>query len=81
MSLIRSARGGVVDFQLLAIKSQLAATPVPKSVGDRKMAIEEKEGYKSESSPEVNEMLQAGLEAAEISETAGEEVKVAPKRK
>ena len=56
---IRSARGDLVNFELLAIKSQLASVPVPKNVEDRKTVIEEYEGVKPVDSPAVNEMLKA----------------------
>lgn len=45
----RSARGEVVDFDLLAIKQQLATTPVPVSVDQRRKFIDEKEGGKTKS--------------------------------
>jgi len=32
---VRTARGDMVDFDLLAIKNQLASAPVPKAVNDR----------------------------------------------
>ena len=43
----RSARGDVVDFDLLAIKEQLATTPVPVSVNQRRKFIDEKDGIKT----------------------------------
>ena len=42
MSKVRSARGDVVDFELLAIKQQLANMPVPKKVEERKIIIQQK---------------------------------------
>lgn len=75
-SIIRSARGSFVDFELLAIKSQLAAKPIPKPVTDRRLAIEEREGNKSLSPPAVSELLALATEAAAIS--AG---RAAPKSK
>jgi hypothetical protein len=47
----RSARGEFVDFELLAIKQQLASAPLPKAVVARQVAIAEKDG-KSVSVPE-----------------------------
>ena len=38
----RSARGVTVDFELLAIKQQLANRPVPKAVAARRAVIEDK---------------------------------------
>jgi hypothetical protein len=75
---IRSARGEVVDFELLAIKSQLAAKPVPKQVTERKTAIEEREGVKSQPPEAVAELMKLSAEAAEASRVAN---KTAPKRK
>jgi hypothetical protein len=43
----RSARGDVVDFDLLAIKQQLALKPVPVSVNARRKFIDERDGLKS----------------------------------
>lgn len=43
----RSARGDLVDFDLLAIKQQLATTPVPVSVNQRRRFIDEKDGVKT----------------------------------
>ena len=61
--LVRSARGEVVDFELLAIKQQLAATPVPKAVEQRKAAIDEKDGVKSSVQPDLD-ILAVAQEAA-----------------
>lgn len=70
MSTIRSARGDFVDFEMLAIKVQLAAKPVPKSVAERKVAIEEREGTKQVQPEATNELLKVAAES-----------KSAPKRK
>lgn len=43
----RSARGELVDFDLLAIKQQLATTPVPVAVDQRRKFIDEKDGVKT----------------------------------
>jgi|SRR5271167_5028605 len=42
----RSARGKIVDFDLLSIKSQLAKQPVPVGVNQRRKFIDEKDGIK-----------------------------------
>jgi hypothetical protein len=42
-----SARGELVDFDLLAIKQQLATTPVPVGVTERRKFIDEKDGIKT----------------------------------
>jgi hypothetical protein len=75
MSHVRSARGDLVNFELLAIKSQLASVPVPKKVEERKIAIEEREGTKPVQSEAINELLKVAEEAATVS------TKSAPKRK
>lgn len=72
---IRSARGDYVDFELLAIKAQLAAKPVPAKVAERREAIEEREGTKPIESAAVNELLALAAEAAKTS------AKAAPKKK
>ena len=72
---IRSARGELVNFELLAIKSQLASVPVPKPVEERKTAIEEREGTKNVQPEAVNELLKIAQEAATTS------AKLQPKRK
>jgi hypothetical protein len=45
--LARSALGEVVDFDLLAIKKNLAATPASVSVNQRRRFIDEKNGIKT----------------------------------
>lgn len=68
---IRSARGELIDFELLAIKAQLAAAPVPKTVEDRKTAIDIKDGVKTNVTPDLsNEMLQIAAEGAAASAVA-----------
>lgn len=63
--LVRSARGEVVDFELLAIKAQLAATPVPKAVEQRKVAIDEKDGVKTDVAPDLDILAVAQAAAAQ----------------
>ena len=55
--LTRSARGSLVDFDLLAIKQQIAAAPTPVSVDQRRKFIDEKDGLKSkvQVAPQVEE--------------------------
>lgn len=43
----RSARGQLVDFDLLAIKAQLAASPTPVGVNQRRKFIDEKDGIRT----------------------------------
>jgi len=52
--LIRSARGELIDFEMLAIKQQLASAPVPKAVEQRKQAIDAKDGVKSDVKPDID---------------------------
>lgn len=67
--LIRSARGEFVDFEMLAIKQQLASAPVPKAVEARKRAIDIKDGVKTAALPVEpdDDMLAISKEAAETS--------------
>ncbi len=60
---VRSARGEIVDFELLAIKAQLASTPVTKAVEDRKKAIDQKDGVKTDVAPDLD-MLALSRDAA-----------------
>ena len=46
MSKVRSALGKVVNFDLLAIKQQMANAPEPKSVNERRRFIDEKDGVR-----------------------------------
>lgn len=62
--LVRSARGDLVDFELLAIKAQLAATPVPKVVEQRKQAIDARDGVKTDVQPDVDILAVAKSAAA-----------------
>lgn len=75
LSTVRSARGDIVNFELLAIKEQLAAVPVPKKVDERRLAIEEREGVKTTQPAAVNELL------ALAQQTVQTAAKAAPKRK
>ena len=43
----RSARGEIIDFDLLAIKQQLAITPTSVGVNARRRFIDEKDGIKT----------------------------------
>jgi hypothetical protein len=71
---IRSARGELIDFELLAIKQQLANAPVPKVVEQRKKAIDEKDGVRSDVKPDID-FLAASQEAADASATQGKQLK------
>lgn len=62
--LIRSARGELIDFELLAIKQQLASAPKPKAVEQRQQAIDLKDGVKSTLVPEVDFMALSAESAA-----------------
>jgi len=64
--LIRSARGELIDFEMLAIKQQLASAPVPKAVEQRKQAIDAKDGVKSSVAPDID-FLAVSNEAAAAS--------------
>ena len=61
--LIRSARGELIDFEMLAIKQQLASAPVPKAVEQRKQAIDAKDGVKSDIRPDID-FLKISADAA-----------------
>lgn len=67
MSIARSTRGDMVDFELLAIKAQLATTPIPTHVEERKRAIDAKDGVKTDqlSNLDFMQVAVAGAQAAE----------------
>lgn len=66
---VKSARGELVDFQLLAIKHSLASSQPPKQVEDRKKALEEKDGLKTTVAPDLDFMALSSA-AANTSEAA-----------
>lgn len=71
---VRSARGEIVDFDLLSIKQQLAVTPVPVSVDQRRRFIDEKDGIKTKSAQPISDALLEGLEAAKQSADAAADI-------
>ena len=71
---VRSARGVVVDFDLLAIKQQLSVRPVPIGVNQRRKFIDEKDGIKHRNQenyivPPVIPPALAAKAAAEVAAT------------
>jgi hypothetical protein len=80
----RSARGKVVDFDLLAIKQQLATRPVPVAVDQRRKFIDEKDGIKvrevvqippSPATATTVSALSVGIDAAAASASAAKKHK------
>lgn len=75
----RSARGEIIDFDLLAIKQQLATTPVPVSVDQRRRFIDEKDGIKTREVLQQNQT--SGLpDALSMAATGAQESAQAAKR-
>jgi hypothetical protein len=72
----RSARGDIVDFDLLAIKQQLATTPVPVGVNQRRKFIDEKDGIKTKVNsitlPPLPSALSVAMESVVQSAVAGD---------
>ncbi len=66
----RSARGDVVDFDLIAIKQQLATAPTPVSVDQRRRFIDEKDGVKSKQAPKPPLPAALDIAAAAAEESA-----------
>lgn len=71
--IVRSARGEMVDFDLIAIANQLAAAPPPVSVNERRQFIDDKDGIKPskklvDAIPDqaVHEALKMATEAASL---------------
>lgn len=73
-NMTRSARGELINFELLAIKQQLASAPVPKVVEQRKQAIDEKDGVRTDVVPDVD-FLAESVAAANASATQGKQLK------
>lgn len=87
----RSARGEIIDFDVLAIKQQLATKPVPVGVDQRRKFIDEKDGIKTKTVAlpatlpsafalaveAVNESAAASEVAAEVEEVE-EEITIEP---
>jgi hypothetical protein len=72
--LVRSARGELIDFELLAIKQQLANAPVPKTVEQRKKAIDEKDGVRSDVKSDID-FFAVSEEASAVSAARGKQIK------
>lgn len=66
----RSARGDLVDFDLLAIKQQLATAPIPVSVDQRRRFVDEKDGIKTK--PVLPAAFAMAVEAVDTSASAAE---------
>jgi hypothetical protein len=71
---VRSAMGEMIDFELLAIKQQLAAKPVPKVVEQRKQAIDVKDGVKTDVAPDLDMLAVAQGAAATSSSARGKQL-------
>lgn len=69
-NIVRSARGEVVDFELLAIKAQLAQQAAPPAVEKRSAAIAAKVAGKTvvSESDDADEMLAVSQAAAQTSQ-------------
>lgn len=75
----RSARGNLVDFDLLAIKQQLAMTPTAVGVDQRRKFVDEKDGIRVKSDKvnteaKMSAALAMAFEAVEASASAAEEI-------
>lgn len=81
----RSARGDIVDFDLLTIKQQLAEMPIPVGATHRRKFIDEKDGFKNRTVQTIEQLelpqiaslpsaLTFGAESAATSKEASQEV-------
>lgn len=70
---VRSAKGELIDFNLMALKAQISAAPVPNQVKLRKEAIVEKDTGRQAVSEDANDFLAIASAAAEISANTTEE--------
>jgi len=68
----RSARGDMVDFDLLSIKQQLAMTPTAVGVDQRRKFVDEKDGIrvKTEIPKEVKMASALAMAVAAVNESA-----------
>ena len=57
---VRSAKGEVIDFDVLMIKAQLAAKPLMVDVQQRREFVDSKENGKS-----INESIEAAMDVRE----------------
>jgi hypothetical protein len=66
---VRSARGEVVDFDMLAIKQQLASIPAPVGVSQRRKFVDDKDGFKVKTVKQQPESsaLQVAIDSAAAS--------------
>ncbi len=73
----RSARGSIVDFDLLEIKNTLNSVPQPISVDQRRQFINDKDGISAKKAQitgaVASEAMQLALQAAETSEQTSQE--------
>lgn len=72
---VRSARGEMIDFELLAIKQQLASAPVPKAVEERKIAIAIKDGVKTDVIPDLEIIVEEPSEPQEAGAGQAKQIK------
>lgn len=72
--MVRSARGKMVDFDLLRIKAQLQSVPPPRHVEERKRAMDAKDGIKTDQQPDLD-FLKVATDAVTQSAEAGKEAK------
>ncbi|MBT9138552.1 MAG: hypothetical protein DDT31_01118 [Syntrophomonadaceae bacterium] len=70
----RSAKGNLIDFELLAIKAQLAAAPKPKTVEQRQAAIDANDGVTTSIAPDLNTEIFAVSNEA-VATSAGKQIK------
>lgn len=65
----RSARGEIINFELIAIKQQLASTPTPVEVDNRRRFIDEKDGIRTKK-VQKTDALSLGIEGSAVSSAA-----------
>ena len=68
--LVRSARGEIVDFDLILIANQLASAPPPVNVGARRLFIDEKDGIKQKKNSAAAVPSQVVHEALRVAQEA-----------
>ncbi len=80
---VRSAKGEVIDFDLIKIKQQIAEADISVDVKKRKRYIDKKEGIKAAEAEVESEEILEETEVAEdgVDEVQEPEVEEVPKKK
>lgn len=76
MSIVKSARGQSIDFDLMRLKQQMGSTPKPVSVQSREQFVDHRLRRRAKTS--TIKLQEAISEIKEVEKTVGEEEDIAP---